>query len=390
MSMGEEGVRNYFRDLYELGTDNSAPLDEKIEEAITVGRDRLGLDYGVLSYTGAGEYEVVGSTIETGDWTRGTVHDLATTWCRHVVDEERVLMVSDAGGSAYSDDVARQATGLQCYIGAPITIDGEVYGTLCFSGDEPRDETFGEDEQRFVELLTRWIGHELERERHYQALDAQNERLNEFAGVLAHDLRNPLSGAVGYAELAAETASEPESEYLDVVLDSLERMDALISETLSLAREGVDVGERERVQLSTAARTAWETVGPEAATLEVVDDRVVQADASRLQQLFENLFRNVDEHCGPDVRVTVEGTEDGFTVEDTGPGLGDDLADSLFDGDYGGDRRGLGLLIVERVVSGHDWRGSVETGDHGTRFVFEGVGRTPNPATAANATAPSQ
>lgn len=88
--------------------------------------------------------------------------------------------------------------------------------------------------------------------------------------------------------------------------------------------------------------------------------------------------------------VTVEGTGDGFAVEDTGPGLPPDLADSLFDGDYGGDRRGLGLLIVERVVSGHDWRGSVETSDSGTRFVFSGTGRAPNPIARADVTATSR
>lgn len=373
------GATDYFQDLYELGIDTSASLEEKIAEAITIGRDRLGVDYGVLSYTGGGDYEVVDSTIQSGEYSAGSVHDLETTWCRHVVDGRELLMISDASESAYSDDVARDVTGLQCYIGAPIEVDGDVYGTLCFSGDEPRSSDFGDDEQRFVELLTRWIGYEMERERHYRALDTQNERLTEFAGVLAHDLRNPLTGARGYAELAAESVSDPEAEHLETVLSSLDRMESLITETLSLAREGADVGERQPVQLSTVARTAWETVEPRTATLVVESDRVVQADESRLRQLFENLFRNVDEHCGPEVAVTVEGTPDGFAVGDTGPGLPEEVADSLFGGTYGKGRRGLGLLVIERVVSGHGWNGSVETGDAGTRFEFSGVGSVTDP-----------
>ena len=372
--MSEQEVRNYFRDLYELGADPSATVDEKIERAISVGRDRLDVDYGVLSFTGDGEYEVVGSTIESGDYSAGSVHDLDTTWCRHVVDDEELLMIADAGSSAYADDIAREVTGLQCYIGAPITVDGEVYGTLCFSGEQPRERSFDGDEQRFVELLTRWIGHEIEREHHYRALDAQNERLNEFAGVLAHDLRNPLTSAYGYTELASETVSEPESEYLGTALESLDRMDEMITETLSLARDGIDVGERESVRLSAVARSAWNTVDPDTATLEIVEDRSIRADTSRLRHLFENLFRNVDEHCGPGTRVTVEGTDDGFAVEDTGPGLPADIADSLFGGEYGDGRRGLGLLIIERVVSGHGWTGEAHATDTGTRFVFSDVG----------------
>jgi two-component system OmpR family sensor kinase len=382
--MADSGVRDYFQDLYELGADRDASLGEKIEQAITVGRDRLGVDYGVLSYTGSGDYEVVNSTIQSGEFTAGTTYDLDTTWCRHVVDRREPLLVSDADDSAYSDDVAREATGLQCYIGAPILVDGDAYGTLCFSGDEPRGEAFGADERRFVELLTQWIGTEIERERHYRALDSQNERLDEFAGVLAHDLRNPLTSALGYTELVAESVSEPESDHLETVLDSLHRMERMITDTLALARDGADVGEREDAELSTVAEAAWDTVAPESATLTVSDDRTVRADVSRLQQLFENLFRNVEEHCGEGVSVTVEGTPDGFAVEEDGPGLPDEVAASLFGGDYGEGRRGLGLLIIERVVSGHGWSGSVETGSDGTRFVFSGIGTVTDPPAVEN------
>lgn len=382
--MADSGVRDYFQDLYELGADRDASLGEKIEQAITVGRDRLGVDYGVLSYTGAGDYEVIDSTIQSGEFSAGTTYDLNTTWCRHVVDGREPLLISDADDSAYSDDVAREATGLQCYIGAPILIDGDAYGTLCFSGEEPRGEAFGADERRFVELLTQWIGTEIERERHYRALDSQNERLDEFAGVLAHDLRNPLTSALGYTELVAESVSKPESDHLETVLDSLHRMERMITDTLALARDGVDVGEREEIMLSAVAKDAWDTVAPASATLTISNDRTVRADISRLQQLFENLFRNVDEHCGDGVSVTVEGTSDGFAVEDDGPGLPDEIAASLFGGDYGDGRRGLGLLIIERVVSGHGWSGSVETGVDGTRFVFSGVGAVTDRPTIEN------
>ncbi|QSG16178.1 GAF domain-containing sensor histidine kinase [Halapricum desulfuricans] len=382
--MTDAEVRDYFQDLYRLGSDTSASLEEKIEQAITIGRDRLDVDYGVLSHTGSGDYEVIGSTIQSGQYAAGSTHDLETTWCRHVVSDDETLVISDAGDSPYSDDIARDVTGLQCYVGASIVVDGDTYGTLCFSGDEPRPSAFGAEEKQFVELLTQWIGHEIERERHYRALDAQNERLNEFAGVLAHDLRNPLTGARGYTELAAESVSGPESDYLQTALDSLDRMETLITETLTLAKEGADVGEREPVQLSSVARVAWETVSPTTATLEISNDRTVQADRSRLRQLFENLFRNVEEHCDAGVVVTVEGTQDGFAVEDTGPGLPEEIAESLFGGAYGKGRRGLGLLIVERVASGHGWNGSVESDKTRTRFEFSGVGVVTDPPRPAD------
>ena len=327
----------------------------------------------MLTYTSSGDYEIVDSTFTDGDYVAGSVHDLETMWCRHVVGDRELLAIADAGESAYSEDVAREMTGLQCYIGPPIMVDGEAYGTLCYSGDEPRESGFTADEERFVRLLTRWIGFELEREKHYQSRDAQNERLTEFAGVLTHDLRNPLSAAYGSTELVAESVAEPEAGHLRTALDALDRMETLIGETLALAREGGDVGEREPVDLGELARTAWETVDPPAATLVVEDDRTVLADKSRLRQLFENLFRNVKEHCGEGTTVTVRGTDDGFAVADDGPGMPENIAKALFGGDFESSRPGLGLLIIERVVSGHGWHGAIEV-DDGTTFTFSGVG----------------
>ncbi|WP_267162625.1 GAF domain-containing sensor histidine kinase [Halovenus salina] len=380
-------AESYFRDLYELGFDPSIPLEEKITQAISVGRDRLSVQYGVLSYTGEGEYEVIGSTIESGDYAAGTVYDVDTTWCRHVIDSQEILAVADAGDSQYRDDIAREETNLQCYIGAPILVDGEVYGTLCYSGNEPREAPFTDDEKRFVRLLSRWIGYELEREKHYATLDAQNERLDEFAGVLTHDLRNPLTAARGYTELVSERVADDDAEHLKTALASLDRMETLITETLALARDGADVGERDAVQLGTVAESAWATVQPEG-TLVVESDREISADRTRLQQLFENLFRNADEHCGDTVTVTVRARADGFSVTDDGPGLPADIAGSLFDGNFDADGLGLGLLIVERVVSGHGWDGQVDV-ENGTQFTFTGVGNAANTVQQSPVTTPA-
>lgn len=363
----------YFRDLYELGTDRSLSLEEKIERALTIGRDRLDLAHGVLSYTAEGAYTVIDSTVETGEYVAGSEHDLETTWCRHVVDSQEILVVADVDATEYADDIAREVTGLQCYIGAPVLVDGETYGTLCYSDTTPRRRDFGDSDRQFVQLLAQWVGYEIERQKHYQSVETQNERLNEFAGVLAHDIRNPLTAAIGYTEYAMEVAPDQVTTYLETVLQSLDRIETLIANTLSLARDGADVGEREPVDLETVATEAWEVVSPSNATLTVVDSYTFMADKSRLKQLFENLFRNVEDHCGEGVAVTVRGTDTGFEVINDGPELPESIAESLFSDSFGSDRVGLGLLIIERVVSGHGWTGAVETMPEATRFIISNV-----------------
>lgn len=373
MALSESSSAEYFEDLYRLVSDGDSTLDEKIDRAIEIGRKRLDVENGLVTYTGDGDYEILDTNISTGKYTPGSVTDLETTWCRHVVGDREPLSFGDADETDYADDVALEETGMHCYIGAPLIVDNEAYGTLCYSSAAPKSD-FTEEERQFVRLLAEWISYEIERTKHYRELRAQHDRLDEFTGVIAHDLRNPLTGAMGYLELALEDASEDQREFLMVVDESLDRMESMIGELLTLARRGSDVGERTPVSLPSVARHAWETVDTGEATIDVATDATIYADETRLRQLLENLFRNAAEHCQPDVTVRVTDVGGGFAVADDGPGLPGDLADALFAPTGHGDvSPGLGLMVVERIVFGHDWHGSVETDVDGTRFVFTGV-----------------
>ncbi|WP_239638550.1 sensor histidine kinase [Halorubrum distributum] len=364
-----------FKSLLELtATDLSA--EERIRKAIDVGREYLGVDNGVLSYTGDGRYEVVETNIQSGPYARRGVVDLDGTWCRHVVESGEPLGFADARDSEYRDDDALETTGLHCYVGAAVDIDGETYGTLCFSDAEPRNDPITESERDFVAVLAEWVGSELERQKHYAELREQNERLDEFAGIVAHDLRNPLSGAIGFTELAQDHVSGQAAEFLDRVRGALDRMESMIAECLMLAKEGTDVGERTRVDLDGVVRNAWDTVRTRDATLsvDIATGTTVLADEMRLQRLFENLFRNCVEHGGPDVAVTVTGDEGGFAVADDGPGLPTDVEHALTAADAENIKSfGLGLLVVQRVISGHGWDLAVDSSDEGTRFAVSDV-----------------
>ena len=330
----------------------------------------------MLSYTGEGQYEVVETNIQTGPYARGGVTNLDETWCRHVVRSDETVGFADAADSEYRDDRALDVTGLRCYVGAAVTIDGETYGTLCFSDDDARADPVTDAERDFVAVLAEWVGNELERQKHYAELREQNERLDEFAGIVAHDLRNPLSGAIGFLELAQDQVSGQVADFLDRVRGSLSRMETMIAECLMLAKEGTDVGERAHVDLDAVVREAWDGVRTRDATLsvDVSPDATVLADEMRLRRLFENLFRNCVEHGGPDVAVTVTGDGDGFAVADDGPGLPDDVERALTAADADNIKSfGLGLLVVQRVISGHGWDLAVESGADGTRIAVSDV-----------------
>lgn len=203
----------------------------------------------------------------------------------------------------------------------------------------------------------------------------QNERLNEFAGVVSHDLRNPLTVAQGRLELARE---ESDSEHLDAIGQAHERMDALVDDVLTIARHGESVKNPESISLSAVVKRSWENVDTKDAELIVKTDRRIRANKSRLQQLLGNLIRNAVEHGGPEVTVRIGelSTESGFYVEDDGPGIPDGEREQIFEVGYttNEDGTGFGLNIVNEVVDAHNWEIRVTDGrDQGARFEITGI-----------------
>ncbi|WP_321112664.1 PAS domain S-box protein [Halorussus salinisoli] len=258
-------------------------------------------------------------------------------------------------------------------------------------------------EVRYVELSVQVISYNgelghlgsardvTERRQRKRKVERQNERLKEFASVVSHDLRNPLNVAQGHLGLARETG---EDRHFEKTGSALDRMESLIEDLLKLARQGQDVSETDQVDLEAVVRRAWSTVSTGAATLDVaVELAEIEADDGRLQELFENLFRNAVEHGGDDVTVRVgvlgggvdtreesnadeaptatHGGRDGFYVEDDGPGIPEDERERVFEHGHttadGGS--GLGLSIVSSIVDAHGWSvTATESEAGGARF----------------------
>jgi len=257
-----------------------------------------------------------------------------------------------------------------------------------------------------------------ERKEREEELIRQVDRLEEFTGVVSHDLRNPLNVAQGRLDLAAE---ECESPHLETAVDALDRMEAIIEDTLLLARQGRTVDTTEPVAVESLVDDCWDVVESDDARLEIRDEFTVQGDRSRLSQIFENLFRNAVEHATgpssdgpgrsraysatsrrphavptepprqPDDRVTIRVgkvnamytttrgvPEETFTfyVEDDGPGIPPDRRDAVFEPGESSNRdgTGFGLPIVKRIAEAHGWEVELtESTDGGARFKFANV-----------------
>jgi PAS domain S-box-containing protein len=246
-----------------------------------------------------------------------------------------------------------------------VTVDGEERILETHLALRPYDEDF----QGTIGV----IRDVTEPKRQRETLREQNERLEEFASIVSHDLRNPLNLAKGHLELASEGC---EDEQLEPVRRAHERMERLIEDLLTLARQGDSPSELEPVELADLARGCWQTVHHSGASLDAPVEATVQADEVRLRELLENLFRNAVEHAGPDVTVTLGSLPDGFYVADDGQGISPEKREDVFEYGYStaDEGTGLGLSIVSRVAEAHNWDVSVQDSEAGgARFEVTGV-----------------
>jgi len=212
-----------------------------------------------------------------------------------------------------------------------------------------------------------------DREAYVEEIERQRSRLDEFASVVSHDLRNPLQTAIGALD-AARTTDDPT--HIERIERGLDRMERIIDDVLWLAREGEDIGTTQRVSLRRAIDDAWDVVDTGDGTLVVEDVPDIEADYDRVCQLLENVFRNALEHGGRDVTVRVLALDDGFAIEDDGPGIPAADRDRVFDRGFStsADGTGFGLHIVATIATGHGWEvRATESRDGGARFEFTGV-----------------
>ncbi|PSQ40471.1 hypothetical protein BRD14_08340 [Halobacteriales archaeon SW_5_68_122] len=404
----------FLRNLYEVTTDTDLSFLTRIRT------DDDGDGRQVMVYS-RGDHPMI---------QPGESCPLSEAYCRGTVEPDGFQAIPDTVAAGWGGDPAQERFGLGAYIGGKVVVDDELYGTLCFASEEPRERPFSEAGRMLVRVVSRWVSYELERHRQQTDLQHTNDRLEGFASVVSHDLRNPLTVAKGHLELARE---KHDDEDLAAVDGALNRMETLIEDLLTLAQEGEAVTDLEDVRLGDLCEDCWRTVRTAGATLRVESTGEIRADPDRLKQLLENLFRNAVEHGStsppsharedavkhgftgsrpeaddagsenasepsvadapddavehgstdsedgePEVTITVGDLKDGFYVADDGSGIPEVDREKVFESGFSTSEEGtgFGLAIVEEIATGHGWEiRATESEAGGARFEITGVDR---------------
>jgi PAS domain S-box-containing protein len=391
----QKAVVRVLRELYEVTTDTECSFEDKIDRVLELGTVVLELPYGFLTEIDVSDDAADG--VQTVVQSRGDHHllqpgescPLSRAYCRKTIETDGLLALQDAAEEGWAGDPAYETFDLGSYIGGKVLVDGELYGTLCFAATESRSSPFDRLERTLVRMISRWVSYELEHREATRALERQNERLEEFTSVVSHDVQNPLNVAQGRLQMAREDC---DSEHLDDVADALDRIEALVTDLLELARHGDAATDPDAVDLGAVLEECWGIVETSHATLANRSDRTVRADENQLKQLLENLLGNAVEHGStsppsqaqedaiahnePGVTITVGDLADGFYVEDDGSGIPTEERDAVFEAGYtrSADGTGFGLDIVQQVAENHGWTVTLTESDAGgARFEFTGV-----------------
>lgn len=222
-----------------------------------------------------------------------------------------------------------------------------------------------------------------ERRRSEQVLLDADRRKDEFLATLAHELRNPLAPIRNAMRIISGRADADANvgRAKEVVERQLKHMVRLIDDLMDVSRitrGRVDL-HRERIDVEVTVKIAAETSQPlldmkhHALSIQA-DQRVfVQADATRLAQVFANLLNNSAKYSPPgseiSIKIASEGRQAVVSVSDTGVGIPASMLPRIFDMfvqlEQSGQREGLGigLTLVKHLVELHG--GHVEASSPG-------------------------
>lgn len=223
-------------------------------------------------------------------------------------------------------------------------------------------------------------------------LKAHNERQAQFTADVAHELRTPLHGLQATLELLEHPGlpAESRAEHLRGLRAQAERLTFLVEDLLTLQRADADPNflqlqafDLSAIVRDTAAATAAEAQarGMEIC-MQLPSGANVLADPRRIAQVVANLLSNAVRYGTPNspihVRLEESPSAIAVCVENTGPELPPEVQDRLFDRftrtdtarDRVGGGAGLGLAIVQAILSRHGSSISLRSANGQTHFCF--------------------
>lgn len=399
---------NFIKELYKLYTDKTLELNDKINKSLEFACNFLKTNLALISNI----------TLETNEYKIDYVYDeekilnnnkvfaLSDTFCFKSVIISDATYIDEIEFTEFSNSRFYRDYRFRSYIGVPIYIDNQLYGTIAFFSTHQRFTPFTEQHKKVVKILSNWLSYEFFREKTILKLfntntrlqkavtdlERTNKNLSHHAYVVSHDLQEPLRTISSYCSLLEmsleKKLDKEESKFFSYIKRSASRLQKLISDLLEYSKIGNNNEKREKLDLTSylkkqvlpSFRAELEAMGAEVVIAKLPK---INAAPNDMLRLFQNLISNSIKYSKKGrklvINISADKVEDGylFRFEDNGIGIEADYQKTIFEpfkrlhNYYEIEGSGIGLSICKSIIEAYKGEIWVESdGKNGATFLF--------------------
>lgn len=192
----------------QISTDAQLSFQGKLERLLEIGCNALALDVGIVSHIKNDIYTVK-AAFPIDSVPAGTQFPIGNTYCVNTLKADGILAIQHTKYSQFASHPCYREFALESYIGIPIFVNNNRYGTLNFSSSEPHPQEFNESYFDYLILLAEWVGLEIGRQDSLnQVLTQQQElqrqlllqhQMSELAGLGTWEI-NVSEGTVHWSD----------------------------------------------------------------------------------------------------------------------------------------------------------------------------------------------
>lgn len=309
------------------------PFSEIAKAALDIGTEFLSVDYGYLTTIEmqSDYWEPILTSTTADDLFSGPLPDLSDTYCRQTIANTEQVALHDAPNQGFATDPAFQNSGYHCYLGTPLIVDGEQYGTVCFVASDPRDESFTDCELLVANCITRVLGYELDSAQTDQQLQTHQNLTTVLNRILRHNLRNNMTVIRGFATHICDQLTEDhlaEDKYRDQLFENIDQLLELGDKARELESIFDESAPSQPTEIQSLVEYTTEKIATEydSFSIDIETDEPVSVPVrpsfeTALVELLENAVKHSGEH--PRVTVRIDSSSHSTTIEisDDGPGL---------------------------------------------------------------------
>ncbi len=221
--------------------------DDAIAKALALTCTFLGLEFGIVSHIDGDAYIIEHCHAPEGTLEPGQRFALGTTYCDLTLKAQDVLTIESVRHSQHKGHPCFESFNLESYIGVPLLVEGQPYGTLNFSSASPYSRAWNDNDRMLMRLMAQIVSNAIERQRTdtqlaktLRALERSNQELEAFAQRVSHDLVAPLRSieqlSLWLREDIGNVLQDASQEHLALLQNRVGRMKNLVHGLLDYSR----------------------------------------------------------------------------------------------------------------------------------------------------------